>query len=257
MAVRDDGLDVFEIGEGGQADATPFTGVENGDDLAAHAHADTLSVWVSVAGRPLIVEAGTYLYHGAGPWREYFRSTAAHNTLTVEGRDSSPMSGPFNWRPGARATGKLIEFAEDGDRWWVTASHDGYQRELRTLHQRRVERLAPGRYSVADRLTGPGRHRARWSVLLAPDIEVEQNPTGWSCRRDGQVVAEVTVRGATLISCERGTDSPRHGWYSPAFGRLEPACQLLADAVLGAGAELVVEFGFGTGGELIRCVEQR
>jgi hypothetical protein len=216
--------------------------------IAAHAHADTLSLWVSVAGRPFVVEAGTYLYHGAGPWRQYFRSTAAHNTLTVEGRDSSRMSGPFNWRPGARATGRLIQFAKDDDTWSATASHDGYERDLHALHLRQVERLGPGRYQVTDRLAGPMRHRVQWSLLLAPDLDVEQNPNGWTCQRGGQPVAEIIVRGANRLSCQRGADSPRYGWYSPSFGQLEPTWQLLAEAELGEGSELVVELGFGAAG---------
>jgi hypothetical protein len=86
-----------------------------------------------------------------------------------------------------------------------------------------------------------------WSLLVAPDVDVEQSLNGWRCWRDGIAIAEITVFGASRISRARGGDSPRRGWYSPSFGQLEPSWQLLAEAELGNGAELVAELGFGVG----------
>ena len=63
--------------------------------LAGHGHADALSFWLSVRGRPILVDPGTYLYHDGGPWRRYFRGTAAHNTLRVDGQDQAPMVADF------------------------------------------------------------------------------------------------------------------------------------------------------------------
>ena len=81
--------------------------------IAAHGHADTLAVWLHVDGQPVIVDAGTYLYHAGGDWRCHFRSTAAHNTLRLEQVDASDQAGNFNWSHKARA--RLI------------ASHAGHQ----------------------------------------------------------------------------------------------------------------------------------
>lgn len=52
-------------------------------NLAAHAHANTLAVYLHVGGRPLFVDAGTYLYHSEGGWRDQVRRTAEHNTVAV------------------------------------------------------------------------------------------------------------------------------------------------------------------------------
>ena len=73
------------------------------DDLPGHAHADTLSCLVSVDGVPLLVDTGTSGY-AAGPGRSYERSTAAHNTVTVDGRTPPRCgvpSGPPGWRRSA------------------------------------------------------------------------------------------------------------------------------------------------------------
>src|SRR5690606_1299896 len=55
--------------------------------IAAHGHADCLSMTLSVSGREQLVDPGTYVYHAEPEWRDYFRGTAAHNTVRVDGVD--------------------------------------------------------------------------------------------------------------------------------------------------------------------------
>src|SRR5690606_37160300 len=60
--------------------------------IAAHGHADTLALWLTYDGKPLLADAGTYLYHSGGPWRDAFRGTGLHNTLAIAGESSSLVS---------------------------------------------------------------------------------------------------------------------------------------------------------------------
>ena len=62
--------------------------------IAAHGHADTLAVWLSIGNQPVFVDAGTYRYHSRRALRDAFRDTAVHNTLTLRGLASSRPSGP-------------------------------------------------------------------------------------------------------------------------------------------------------------------
>ena len=62
--------------------------------IAAHGHADTLSVWLSVGGQPIFVDAGTYRYHSRKALRDAFRGTAVHNTLTLRGVVVEPARRP-------------------------------------------------------------------------------------------------------------------------------------------------------------------
>ncbi|MGH3977151.1 MAG: alginate lyase family protein, partial [Pseudonocardiaceae bacterium] len=57
--------------------------------IAAHAHADALSVEVRHEGVDVLADPGTYCYHGQSQWRSYFRSTLGHNTLELDGQDQS------------------------------------------------------------------------------------------------------------------------------------------------------------------------
>ena len=69
--------------------------------IAAHAHADALSVEVRYGGVDILADPGTYCYHGDRAWRAYFRSTLAHNTVELAGRSQSSDAGPFLWRDHA------------------------------------------------------------------------------------------------------------------------------------------------------------
>ena len=63
---------------------------------AAHGHADALSLWLSIDGEYFLIDAGTYAYHSHPEWRTFFRSTAAHNTVCVDGRSQSEIARPLS-----------------------------------------------------------------------------------------------------------------------------------------------------------------
>ena len=65
--------------------------------IAAHAHADALSVEVRVDGVEVLADPGTYCYQGNQEWRGFFRSTVGHNAVEVGGVDQSVSGGPTLW----------------------------------------------------------------------------------------------------------------------------------------------------------------
>ncbi len=92
--------------------------------IAAHAHADALSVEVRYGGVDVLADPGTYCYHGEPEWRSYFRSTIAHNTVELDGQSQSADGGPFLWLRHANA--REIDVQDIGDAAEWTAEHDGY-----------------------------------------------------------------------------------------------------------------------------------
>lgn len=124
--------------------------------IAAHGHADALAVWLTVGETPVLVDAGTATYQAHHPFRDRFRHTLAHNTLTVAGASSSIMAGAFNWsfQAQVRSTNRTETS--------VTAIHDGYARRFGVIHQRRILLVDPLTIRIEDRLIGvEGRSRAR------------------------------------------------------------------------------------------------
>ncbi len=64
---------------------------------AGHSHSDTLSLIVSDGLEELLVDAGTFTYVADPAWRNWFRSSAAHNTLSVDGLDQADPVHAFRW----------------------------------------------------------------------------------------------------------------------------------------------------------------
>ncbi|MGH3217624.1 MAG: heparinase II/III domain-containing protein [Streptosporangiaceae bacterium] len=151
--------------------------------LPAHAHADTFGCLVYVDGVPLLIDTGTSTYE-PGRVRRYERSTAAHNTVQVDGADSTEVWGVF--RAGRRARVSGLAVHADSTGLTCEAVHDGFRRlPGRPLHRRRWSLTADG-LRVDDLVTGRGRHEIviRWqlasgsTVVLADSAALVTGPTG-------------------------------------------------------------------------------
>ena len=122
------------------------------DYQPGHAHADTLSVEWSVGTERVLVNSGTSTY-ASNPERLRQRKTASHNTVVVNGQDSSEVWSSF--RVARRAYTRVIESHVDGDTVSITASHDGYARlKENVIHQREVSANANS-ICIHDMVTPP------------------------------------------------------------------------------------------------------
>jgi hypothetical protein len=193
--------------------------------IAAHGHADALAVWLHLDGEPILADAGTYQYHAGREWRSYFRSTPAHNTLSIEGRDSSIVSGPFNW--SHKAHSKLVTVHPEAANWVVTARHDGWQSRYGCLHERTLARTADG-FSITDTLRGgTGPWPVEIGFLLAPGITAQRDGHDWILSRgDGVRLVRIHTTGQLVGKTECGETAPLRGWSSPAFGQKQPTPRL-------------------------------
>jgi len=204
--------------------------------IAAHAHADALSIEVRHDGTEVLADPGTYCYHGEPGWRSYFRSTLAHNTIEVNGQNQSSSGGPFLWTRHARSKLLELETTPDGEVTGWSAEHDGYCSLDPPLRHRRSVRLASRlrRLEIVDCLETKGGHAFRLVFHLGPDVEASMTETAV----DLSWATGTTTRNATLSlpdglswSLSRGASDPILGWYSPRFGKKQPTW-----AVIGEGA---------------------
>ncbi|MFJ7206491.1 alginate lyase family protein [Streptomyces sp. NPDC098789] len=197
--------------------------------IAAHGHADALSVEVRHDGVDVLADPGTYCYHGQPRWREYFRSTLGHNTLQLDGADQSVSGGPFLWTRQARSkvlVADTSDAAVGGTSRWC-AEHDGYGP---SVHRRRVELIgARQQVRVVDEVHGPSR-TAQLAFHLGPAIvaELTGNRAVLTWTRDGEDRSAVLeLPGQLSWRAHRGESDPPLGWYSAGFGRKEPATTLI------------------------------
>jgi uncharacterized heparinase superfamily protein len=141
------------------------------DYLPAHGHADTLTFELSLRGQRVIVDTGVSTYE-AGSERSRQRGTPAHNTVTIDGFDSSEVWASF--RVGRRANVFNVEAGESGGAVLVSATHDGYRfLPGRPLH-RRQWRLLDGSLEIQDAISGAGRHHASARLHFHPALQVSR-----------------------------------------------------------------------------------
>ncbi len=214
--------------------------------IAAHAHADALSVEVRYAGVDILADPGTYCYHGERAWRSYFRSTIAHNTAELGGRNQSSEGGSFMWVRHAQA--REVEVIDDGDiaRW--TAEHDGYASlDPPALHRRSVLLDRASRsIDIIDEIEG-GYHDIRLAFHLGPEVQVEFDGACAVLSWPGASAAETArmeLSGGLRWSLYRGATKPILGWYSPGLGRRVPAFSLLGAGRCGPGEPLATRLTF-------------
>jgi hypothetical protein len=231
-AFRDAGLYVLRTasGQGPEIWCRCDGGPHGFLSIAAHAHADALSVEVRCDGVELLVDPGTFCYHGDPAWRQYFRSTAAHNTITVGGVSQSVEGGPFLWSSQTDAV--VDHFQPDGPVQAWTAHHTGYARlDPRLRHERTVTLDAGERaLRITDTLTGSARHTLQLAWHLGPDVEVQlvegAAQLAW-VGASGPGRALLRLPPELVWSAHHGETDPVLGWYSPRFGERVPTNTLV------------------------------
>lgn len=212
--------------------------------IAAHGHADALSVTLRVGGEDVLVDPGTYDYFTHPEWRDYFRSTRAHNTVEVDGCDQSEMLGKFLW--GKRAKARCVAWEPDKRR--VCGEHDGYTRLPQPVtHRRTVELPAADKLRVRDHLFGEGRHTARMCLHFAEDCEVVQSTeSSVSVRLQSGRAVKLAFDSRLEIKLVRGDEQGRFGWVSRGYHQRTASTALVASLVVEGEVEFTTEFSISS-----------
>jgi hypothetical protein len=198
--------------------------------IAAHAHADALSIELRVGGVDVLADPGTYCYHGEPAWRTYFRSTLGHNTLELFAQDQSISGGPFLWTHHAQSKCLVVEgLDQDAPQAIWAAEHSGYVGRGGPVHRRTVvldrtkrivtitDEIRGGRASIA-----PGR----LALHLGPDVACRLASARAKLTWPGGD-ADFALPEGLNWTAHRGETNPPLGWYSPSFGVKVPSCTLI------------------------------
>jgi uncharacterized heparinase superfamily protein len=181
------------------------------DYLPGHAHADSLSFELSLFGQRLIVDTGTSCY-GTGQERQRQRGTAAHNTVTIDGQDSSEVWGGF--RVARRAYPRDVRIEASNGEIRVSGSHDGYGRLPGKPGHKRSWFFKENALQITDRIDGPFE-TATGRFYVHPDLKLECMDAckGTILLPDGKNVTWKVTGGRCRV--EKST------WH-PEFGRSIP-----------------------------------
>jgi hypothetical protein len=123
-----------------------------------HAHADALSIDLAAHGQTVLVDPGTYTYTGSKQLRDWFRSSHAHNTVTLDGHSSSEPNGAFSWTTTARCS--LEQWISEDRFDFVSGRHDGFMRlQNPAMVTREILFLKHDYWIVRDAISTSSEHR--------------------------------------------------------------------------------------------------
>jgi hypothetical protein len=209
-----------------------------------HSHADALSVVLFSQGKELLADPGTCVYNGAPEWRSYFRSTRAHNTVAIDGRDQAEKGGTFCWKTRmSTRSHRDASFPPE----YLEAEQDGYQRLPQAVNHRRRLLHIPGEYwVVVDDFRGAGQHTFDFHYHFGADVDAtlkrprETDLVSWA-EKAGLFLG---IYASQPIAAEllTGETTPIAGWISRGYGDRQPTRTLRAS--LTGSAESVAAMTF-------------
>ena len=228
-ALRESGLYLMADSATGQQltiDAGP-----QGPGTAGHGHADALSIHLASGGETFLMDPGTLEYVGnTFTDRNFFRGTAAHNTLSVDECDQAEGVPPFAWR---ELPNVAVDLWTLGQRFSLfVGTHDGYRRLASPVrHERWVFHHKGHFWVVRDVAKGEGKHQLELSWHLGPSL----SPTSAKDYVFG--VGQETL-GLITPEGHGWSQSAQRGIWSPVYGRQERTMVV----TFGKAADLPAEF---------------
>ncbi len=190
---------------------------EVGSLNGGHGHADTLSFELAVGGRTILVDSGTYTYHKSKELRNFFRSSVAHNTLTIDGKSSSEFGSIFSWDSMANAE---VDSWISQDRFdFFEGSHDGFKHLENSPadYKRSILFLKNDYWIMRDFVKTVGEHEYQQNFHFAPDA----NPAIESIENGGWCVSEAPENeiGLRLFTFgDNGSWHRKDSWISRCYG---------------------------------------
>ncbi|MGC0249399.1 heparinase II/III domain-containing protein [Pseudactinotalea sp. Z1748] len=178
----------------------------------SHQHADLTHVSIRYRDDWLAVDPGTGTYNGPLEIRNSFRTSGAHNGLRVGDAHILTPHRAFRWL-GQPRSADTATFTAEG-LTVLFAAHDAFVTE----HDTRVARAVVVSRSGIVCIDWLERSAdSTLTVALAPQITLE----GTTVRLSD--ATEIVAFGLSAAEVNAGSTCPFRGWYSPTYGRWEPA----------------------------------
>jgi hypothetical protein len=190
--------------------------------IAAHGHADALSIYLEVLGQPVLIDSGTYTYHTYFQLRKYFIGTLAHNTIRVDKLNQALICGPTLWRDHYQCN--VLKAQTDLKRDHIIAQHNGYNKSG-VIHCREIDfDKELNRILIIDtlKIMDTRMHFFELPFHVHPDLNVKPLDNGkyqLTSKRGFSVSIELDKQLEPVII--EGRENEPIGWYSPRFGEIE------------------------------------
>ncbi len=141
--------------------------------IGGHAHNDKLSFVLCVDGEDIIVDPGTCTYTSSPEWRNKFRSTEYHNTVSVDEEEQNKYNSSYFalFRMKEETHARCLAWCDSEECTRFVGEHFGYMKlDTPLIHVREVWFLKKRRkWVVRDFIIGSGDHLMRWTLHVTAD----------------------------------------------------------------------------------------
>ena len=233
-----------------------FDGGPHGALSGGHAHADALSIEVALRGQAVLVDPGTFAYTTSVRERNHFRSSRAHNTITIDGTSWPAPGAPFQWQNCTNVQLEHWCFSPAIDQ--CTAIHTGIAGSTGEpiAHRRTVALLKEGGYLVIrDTVEAQREYELSLHFHCAPGVRVEEvTANGVRLRTAGPAPGEEMQVLLHFVGDLDGVDWETD-WVSPCYGRREraPVCRASARRT---GRQEIITVVVPSAGETVSVAEE-
>ena len=136
-----------------------------GDGFASHAHDDFLSPIVYLAGFPVLVDPGTFVYNGDPHNRAKYRGADAHNGIIIGNGTGAEQRMNFGWNH-IRLDAKIVESAFTVREAIITANYGEWPQHKRIVKVNQNVSL------IVDRFLQPLAKPCEWRLHLAHEWKI-------------------------------------------------------------------------------------
>lgn len=212
-----------------------------------HQHEDALTFEIMAYGQPLIGTMGRFTYAGV-PRRRYLTGSRGHNTVLIDGQGQAMRTLREAHRRPAAAPDGWLATAETDDPWTSTpdldvacGKYDGpwtgdftgiaWERRM-AFHKPDEASQRPGFWVIRDTFTGEGEHDLEFLFHFFPGeiscCKVENQFTSDYGEDKGNVLVHFLNPDGLVLDAAKGQEDPVRGWFSPEYGKIEPAWEVVA-----------------------------
>lgn len=187
---------------------------------AVHKHADDLSFILSYGKTDFFVDSGKYNYNEQEAYRKYFRSTLAHNTITVDGKsydiDSKLKNNP-----------QILDVKTSTTLSYVRGTHTLYNgvKVTRTL----IYLKKDNSILIHDQIQSSRNHTYTQTFNIGNDVGVKKKDSSLfvlSSNLEKKQLQLIQLGESSKSRTYRGSSQPIAGWLSEEFNKKEPIPQL-------------------------------
>ena len=143
--------------------------------VGTHTHSDLLSFTYAYEGVPFLIDPGTYVYSSSPKERMKFRSTAMHNTLTVDDFNQNDIKENELWSMRRNVIPSEVLWLTDDNKDIYEGSHNGYERLNNPVkHSRRFElNKLNNDLKIYDIIEGRGKHNIKCHFHFDENVDVQ------------------------------------------------------------------------------------